>query len=152
MKKILITGDIVVAPTPFGFGSYPAEWIETIGKIKAMGFTTLVPGHGLPQVDNAYLDKLTASISDVRAQVGPLAKSGMSIEEVRKNVDFSKSIALFEDTDRIRRTAQGLFFDPMILNAYHEARGEPIVQGEGGPGPDVPRDTPPKPRSVHHGT
>jgi glyoxylase-like metal-dependent hydrolase (beta-lactamase superfamily II) len=70
-QKILITGDIVVAPTPFGFGSFPADWIETIGKIKAMGFTTLVPGHGLPQTDTAYLDKLVASISDLRAQVGP---------------------------------------------------------------------------------
>ena len=151
-QKILITGDIVVAPTPFGFGSFPADWIETIGKIKAMGFTTLVPGHGLPQTDTAYLDKLIASISDVRAQVGPLARSGMPIEEVRKKVDFSKSIALFGGSERLKRMAEGLFFDPMVLNAYHEAKGEPIVQGEGGPQPDTPRDTPPKPRSVHHGS
>jgi glyoxylase-like metal-dependent hydrolase (beta-lactamase superfamily II) len=151
-QKILVTGDIVVAPTPFGFGSYPADWIETIKKIRALGFTTLVPGHGLPQSDTAYLDKLIAAISDVRAQVEPLARSGMPIEEVRKKTDFSKSIALFGDSERTRRNAQGLFFEPMVLNAYHEARGEPIVQGKGGPEPDVPRDSPPRTRSIHHGS
>jgi glyoxylase-like metal-dependent hydrolase (beta-lactamase superfamily II) len=149
-QKILATGDIVVAPSPFGFGSFPADWIETIGKVKATGFVTLVPGHGAPQKDTAYLDKLIAAIGDVRAQVGPLAKSGMPIDDVRKKVDFSRSIALFGDSERMKRNAQGLFFDPMILNAYHEARGEPIVQGEGAPEPDVPRDTPPKSNSVHH--
>lgn len=148
-QKILATGDIVVAPSPFGFGSFPADWIETIGKAKAMGFVTLIPGHGQPQKDSAYLDKLIAAISDVRAQVGPLAKQ-MSLEEVRKKVDFSKSIGMFGDDPQIKRYAPLFFFDPMISNAYKEARGEPIVQGEGSPEPNVPRDTPPKPSSVHH--
>ena len=114
------------------------------------GVVTLIPGHGLPQKDTAYLDKLIAAITDVRAQVGPLAKAGMPIEEIRKKVDFSKAIAMFGDTPRIKQGAQGYFFDPMILNAYLEARGEPIVQGQGSPEPDVPRDTPPKPSSIHH--
>ena len=149
-QKILATGDIVVAPSPFGFGSYPADWIETLGKVKATGFVTLIPGHGQPQKDAAYLDKLIAAISDVRAQVGPLAKSGMPIEEVKKKVDFSKSVALFGSTERMKRNAEGLFFDPMVTNAYHEARGEAIVQGAGAPEPDVPRDTPPKSSSIHH--
>ena len=149
-QKILASGDIVVAPSPFGFGSFPADWIETIGKVKAMGFVTLIPGHGQPQKDVAYLDKLIAAISDVRAQVGPLAKSGVPVEEIKKKVDFSKSIALFGDSERMKRNAEALFFDPMIPTAYHEARGEPIVQGEGAPDPDVPRDTPPKSTSIHH--
>ena len=151
-QKIVATGDIVVSPTPFGFGSYPAEWIATLGKIKAMGFTTLIPGHGQPQADGVYLDKLIAAIGDARAQVAPLARSGMSLEEVREKLDFSKSIALFGDTPRIRVNAQNLFFEPMVSNAYKEARGEPIIQGEGSPPPDIPPDTPPKPTSFPHKT
>ena len=148
-QKIVVTGDIVVAPTPFGFFSYPGDWIETIGKVKALGFATLIPGHGLPMTDGTYLDKLVASIRDVQAQVAPLAKAGMPIDEVRKKVDFSKSIALFGDTPRIKANAQGLFFDPMIPNAYKEARGEPIIQGEGNPVPDYAHK-PPKPSSRKH--
>jgi glyoxylase-like metal-dependent hydrolase (beta-lactamase superfamily II) len=150
-QKIVATGDIVVAPYPFGFGSYPADWIATIGKIKALGFKTLVPGHGDPQSDASYLDKLIASIRDLQAQVSPLAKSGIPLDEVRKKVDFSKSIALFGDKPRDKAIVQSLFFDPMIGNEYKEARGEPILQGDldGFPPPEA-KDTPPPSRATHH--
>ena len=150
-QKIVVAGDIVVAPTPYGFFSYPADWIETIGRIKALGFRTLIPGHGEPQWDAGYLDTLAAAIADVQAQVGPLARAGMPLEEVRKKVDFTKAIARFGDSPRIKGNAQGGFFDPMIPNAYKEARGEPIVQGDGNPVSEH-RHTPPKPSSKKHGS
>ena len=136
---------------PFGFGSYPADWIATLGKVKALHFSSLIPGHGEPQHDISYLDRLIASIRDLRAQVGPLAKAGMSLDEIRKKVDFSKSIALYGDSPRVKANLQGLFFDPMIANAYKEARGEPIKQGDldGFPAPEV-TDTPPPSRAIHH--
>ncbi len=149
-QKIIVTGDIVVAPTPYGFGSFSADWIETIGKVKALGFTTLIPGHGLPQTDSSYLDKLVAAITDLRAQVVPLAKANVPLDEVRKKVDFTRSIETFGTTPRARANAQTLFFEPMTGSVYKEARGEPIVQGEGSPEPDVPKDTPPPSRSIHH--
>ncbi|HVH38089.1 MAG TPA: hypothetical protein VM757_05835, partial [Sphingomicrobium sp.] len=149
-QKIVATGDIVVSPMPFGFGSFSGDWIETIGKIKALGFATLIPGHGQPQRDSAYLDKLVSALTDLRAQIFPLAKAGLSLEEVRKKVDFSKSIDLFGTTPRLRANVPALFFEPMTGSVYKEALGQPIVQGEGSPEPDVPRDTPPKPASTHH--
>ena len=150
-QKIVASGDIVVSPYPFGFGSYPAEWIATLEKLKGLGFTTLIPGHGEAQPDKAYVDRLIASIRDLQAQVGPLAKAGMPIDEVRKKVGFSKSIAMYGDTPRAKANLQGLFFDPMIGNAYKEARGEKIVQGDldGNPPPEI-RDTPPASRATHH--
>jgi len=150
-QKIVASGDIVVSPYPFGFGSYPAEWIQTLGKLKALGFTTLIPGHGHPMTDATYIDRLVAAIRDVQTEVGPLAKAGVSLDDVRKKVDFSKSIAMFGDTPQVKANLQGLFFDPMIGNEYKEARGEPIVQGdlEGFPPPEV-RDTPPPSHAIHH--
>ena len=149
-QKIVATGDIVVSPIPFGFGSHSGDWIEAIGKVKALGFRTLIPGHGPPQPDSSYLDKIVAAMTDLRAQVMPLAKAGMPLEEVRKKVDFTKSIDTFGTTTRIRANAKSLFFDPMTGSAYKQALGQPIVQGEGSPEPDVLRDTPPKPSSLHH--
>lgn len=148
-QKIAVSGDIVVAPSPFGFGSYPGDWIETLNRLKALGFTTLIPGHGAPQSDAAYIGKVAAAIADVRAQVAPLARSGLLLDEVRKKVDFTRSIALFGDTPRIKANAQGLFFDPMVANAYKEALGQPIIQGEGSPKPDYVH-TPPRPSSKKH--
>ena len=150
-QKIVASGDIVVSPYPFGFGSYPTEWIETLGKLKALGFTTLIPGHGEPLHGVSYLDRLIASIRDLQAQVTPLAKAGTSLDDIRKKVDFSKSIAMYGDTPRVKANLQGLFFEPMIGNTYKEARREPISQGdlEGFPAPEV-TDTAPPSRAVHH--
>ena len=149
-QRILVTGDIVVAPVPYGFGSFSGDWIETVGKMKALGLTTLIPGHGLPQSDSSYLDKLIAALTDLRTQVMPLARAGMPLEEVRKKVDFAKSIETFGTTARIRANAQALFFDPMTASVYKEALGQPIVQGEGAPEPDIPREIPPKSRARRH--
>jgi len=149
-QQILATGDIVVSPIPFGFGSYSGDWVQTLSKIKALAPRTLIPGHGVPQSGFNYLNKLLAALNDVRGQVIPLAKAGMTLDEVKKKVDFSKSIEAFGTSPRIRANVQSLFFEPMTGSVFKEALGQLIVQGEGGPEPDVPRDTPPKPRSIHH--
>src|SRR6185369_5228633 len=150
-QKIVASGDIVVSPIPFGFGSYPADWIETLGKLKALGFSTLIPGHGNPMTDASYLDRLVAAIGDIRAQVGPLAKSGMRLDDVKKKVDYSRSIASFGDNSRIRANLAPLFFDPMTGNAYKEALGQPILQTDldGFPPPEI-TDKPPASRAIHH--
>jgi glyoxylase-like metal-dependent hydrolase (beta-lactamase superfamily II) len=148
-EKVVASGDIVVAPTPFGFFSFPGDWIETLGKLKAMPFEVLIPGHGDPQRDRAYLDKLTAAIADIRAKVGPLAKSGVPLDQVKAKVDWAATIAPFGDTPRIKANFEGLFIDPMIPNTYKEALGQPIVQGEGNPAPPF-KVVPPKSTAKRH--
>lgn len=130
-QRLVATGDVVVSPIPFGFFSYPADWIATLGRIKALEFELLVPGHGLPQSDAAYLDRLVATIADIRAQVSALAAQELSLDQVRERVDFSAQTAIFGPTNRRRVAFEGLWLRPMIENAYREATGVPIVQGEG---------------------
>lgn len=148
-EKVVASGDIVVAPTPFGFFSFPGDWIETLGKLKAMPFEVLIPGHGDPQRDRIYLDKLIVAIGDIRAKVAPLAKAGVKQDEVKAKVDWAATIAPFGDTPRIKANFEGLFIDPMIPNAYKEALGQPIIQGEGNPVPPF-KVTPPKSMAKRH--
>jgi glyoxylase-like metal-dependent hydrolase (beta-lactamase superfamily II) len=130
-QRLVATGDVVVSPIPFGFFSYPGDWIATLGKIKALEFDILVPGHGLPQNDGAYIDRLTATITDIRTQVGALAAQGLALEDVRKKVDFSAQSAIFGSTPRRKLGFENLWLRPMIENAYKEAKGQPIIQGDG---------------------
>ncbi len=130
-QRIVATGDIVVAPTPFGFFSFPESWIGVLGRLKALDFALLIPGHGEPMTDSAYLDRLIATINDIRAQVGPLARQGLSLDEVRGRVDFSGQTAIFGTTPRLRSTFEGYWLTPMVENAWREARGDPIIQGGG---------------------
>ena len=148
-QKIVASGDIVVAPVPFGFFSYPGDWIETLGKLKAMPFEVLIPGHGDPQRDRAYLDKLIVAIGDIRAKVAPLAKAGVKQDEIKAKVDWAATIAPFGDTPRNKANFEGLFIDPMIPNAYKEALGQPIIQGEGNPAPPF-KVSPPKSTAKRH--
>jgi glyoxylase-like metal-dependent hydrolase (beta-lactamase superfamily II) len=136
-QRILISGDIVVSPIPFGFGSYPEDWIRVLERLKALDFALLVPGHGEPISDAAYLDHLIGTLRDVRAQVGPLARQGLPLEQVRQRVDFSAQTAIFAATPRLAAAFQSLWLEPMVENAWKEARGIPIVQGQGLPPPSV---------------
>lgn len=130
-QRIVMSGDMVVWPTPFGFFSFPGEWVQTLGKLKALNYSVLIPGHGEPQIDTAYIDRLIGSIEDIRAQVGPLAKQGLSIEEIGKRVDFSRYRDLFGTTERQKTLFKVYWTDPMTENAWKEAKGLPIKQGEG---------------------
>ena len=70
--------------------------------------------------------KLVIAISDIRAQTGPLAKQGLSLEDTRKKVDFTKTAGLFGATSRDKANFDSLFGDPMTENAYMEALGKPL--------------------------
>ena len=130
-QKIAMSGDMVVWPTPFGFFSFPGDWVQTLRKLKALGYRTLIPGHGEPQTDTEYVDQLIGSIEDIRAQVAPLARQGLSLEEVGKKTDFSRFETLFGTDERKKRLFKAYWTDPMTENAWKEARGLPIKQGEG---------------------
>lgn len=128
-QKILITGDIVVAPIPFGFGGYPADWIATLGKVRAYDFKTLIPGHGAPQRDRAYVDKVRAALVDVRAQVAPLAASGLALKDVHAKVDVDRQARPFVGDDPwLLRWFVDDWLTPIVTSAYKEAKGQPIVQ------------------------
>lgn len=45
-EKLLIAGDLVDSPVPYLYGGYPLEQIDTLKKMAALDFDTLVPGHG----------------------------------------------------------------------------------------------------------
>ncbi len=70
-QRMLVTGDIVVEPVPFMISVFPSDLVETIGRIRAIPFEVLVPGHGLPQRDRVFLDRITALVRDAVRQVTP---------------------------------------------------------------------------------
>ena len=131
-QKVLIAGDLVVAPVPFGFNAYPADWVAALNRLRGYDFQVLIPGHGPPQRDRAYLDRVVVLIGDVRAQVAPLARQGLSLEEARTKVDLSRQAALFTGGDPwLERWFKAYWADPFTEAAWKEAKGVPIEQGTG---------------------
>jgi len=129
-ERIVVTGDIVVHPVPFGFFSFPGDWLGVLERIKALDYRILIPGHGEPQTDSIYIDRLAATLRDLRAQIGPLAAQGLSLAEVRGRVNWDAQRAIFGDTPRNRLLFDAYWLNPMTINTYMEARGQTFEQGD----------------------
>lgn len=92
-----------------------------------------MPGHGTVQADATYIERLTLALREVRAQVGPLAAQGLPLEEVRKRTNFEGLVAEFSGGDPWEAFAfKSFFLGAIVSNAYKEAKGEPIRQGQDG--------------------
>lgn len=128
-QRVLVTGETVIAPFPYGFGSYPSDWIGVLKKLRAMPFKVLVPGHGMPQTDRHQLDRILAALEDVRRQVAPLVAKGLTLDQVKAKVDLSRQKRGFVGDDPwLGRWFDDFWAVPIVTSAYHEAKGEPIVQ------------------------
>jgi glyoxylase-like metal-dependent hydrolase (beta-lactamase superfamily II) len=124
-ERILATGDIVVRPTPYGFGSYPRTWAGVLRDLKALHPRLIVPGHGDIMTDTAYLDLLAETMDLVVNQVDPLAAAGKSLDEIRAAFDWSPVEARFTEGDATRARLLDLWFKTPIVEAeYNEATGK----------------------------
>jgi glyoxylase-like metal-dependent hydrolase (beta-lactamase superfamily II) len=129
-ERIVVAGDVIVHPIPFGFFSFPGDWLAVLERIKALDYRILIPGHGEPQTDTVYLDRLAATLRDLRDQIGPLARQGLGLEEVRRRVNWDAQRAIFGDTPRNRLLFDAYWLTPMTVNTWMEARGERFEQGD----------------------
>lgn len=127
--KVLITGDVVVAPTPYATSSYLTEWITVLENMSKMDVATIVPGHGPVQRDKSYVALLTALLKSLTSQVQAAVKEGLSLEDTRKKVNLAEFQKRFAGDDRRRnRFFKEYFLDSAIKNAWHQARGEETVE------------------------
>jgi hypothetical protein len=99
--------------------------VATLNKMKALGATALVPGHGPVQRDTKYVDALVGVVEAVREQVGAAVKQGLSLDETRKRVDLEKWRRAFAAGDPNLELAFHISFEvPFVERAYQEARGQ----------------------------
>jgi len=129
-EKIVAVGDVVVSPTPYGFGSYPGEWGDTLRAIKALDFDILVPGHGDVQRDSEYVDDLIAVMDDISRQGAAAVAAGVDSEEaMREAVDFADHDDAIAGDDPLHRFLFDRWFkQPIIESVYIEATGGTVTQ------------------------
>ena len=123
--KVLATGDLVVAPTPFAFGSYIGEWQRTLDALMAIDATTVLPGHGPVMHDFTYARRVRDALASIQAQVNAAVAAGKTLEETKAAVKLDAVAAGFAaagDEFRIGGLA-GAFVAPAIERAYQEAKG-----------------------------
>jgi glyoxylase-like metal-dependent hydrolase (beta-lactamase superfamily II) len=123
-ERILVSGDIVVHPTPYGFYSYPRSWAAVLEGLQALQPRIVVPGHGEPMRDTAYLARLQALFSDLADQAAAAVAAGRSLEEFRAALDFEAHRAGFTGDDPFLDSRWTVWFtEPIAEAAWNEAAG-----------------------------
>jgi len=122
--KVAMAGDLLVYPTPYVFDSYFSDWIQALGKLKALGATTIVPGHGPVQHNNDYIDLVSNLLESFNSQVQQAVRQDLSLDDTRRKVDvasFEKQFA--GDNPNRRRNFEAYFLGMAVERAYKEAKG-----------------------------
>lgn len=88
-ERVLIGGDIVTHPVPFGYPSYPSEVVGVIEALLTFDFGYLVLGHGPVQRDGAYARKVLALQRHAVAEVRRLREAGLEEAGIRARLDLS---------------------------------------------------------------
>jgi len=124
-ERVLLTGDLVTVPCPFPGTAYFADWIRSLDALVARRATTIVPGHGDVQHDYAYVAMVRELIAFTLDQAREAVKRGVTLEDYRKQTDFSSFAARFAGDDPVRREAFANFYvQPAVSRAYEEAKAE----------------------------
>jgi cyclase len=89
VEGIVVAGDLLVAPVPYAYNSYPRAWIATLEALRGLGAKILVPGHGPVLRDEAYLTSVIDLLRFVVDGVGRLAAAGATLDEVRTRLDLA---------------------------------------------------------------
>ena len=126
-QKVVASGDMVVLPTPYGFTVSTRPWLETLARLEQLPFETLVPGHGRPQRDRAYLGTLKWSMRDLADKAATAAADKATTKE--------KAVAAFDRKphearfgavdDWTRKWLNDYWLEGMFGTAFDEARGVP---------------------------
>jgi glyoxylase-like metal-dependent hydrolase (beta-lactamase superfamily II) len=129
-ERILASGDLVVAPIPYGFGSFPEQWLAKLDRLKAFDFEILVPGHGEVMRDRAHIETVQMMLRSVRAKAQLAVAHGTGLDAFKAALDFTPfARGLVGDDARRLALFKDWWSDPIARSAWLEARGEPIVQG-----------------------
>lgn len=124
-ERIVAAGDLVVRPTPYGFGSYPREWAATLEKVKALDYRVLVPGHGDIQRDTQYVNLLIGTLNLVADQMEELVAEGVPEEEAVERLDFSPVEERFTGGDAfLAGRFLSWFKRPIAQAAWRVANGQ----------------------------
>lgn len=124
-ERIVATGDLLVWPVPFMFGSYHAQWPATLEKIDALAADTLFLSHGAPQRDRGYLRQVRDLLAFIRDEAKQAAATDLPSAEAKKAIDLGEWKKRFAQGDAKRERAFDAFVTaPSLERAIRQARGD----------------------------
>ena len=131
---VVATGDLVVAPVPFAFGSFPREWVGVLDSIAALRPRALLPGHGEVQRDLAYLRRVQSALRTIDGVAAAAARRGDSLATALRAPELAALRPGFATGDEKwdGYTFRNFLLRPAAQAAYEQARAPARPDGVGG--------------------
>lgn len=122
-EHIVATGDLLVAPIPFGFNSYPSEWIGVLDSVAALRPGVIIPGHGRSMRDLEYLRTVQQMLDAARTATHAAVAQGMTLEDAQRTVTLEEWRIRLAGEEKWLNTLFSQFFrKPVVARLYEEAK------------------------------
>ena len=123
-RNILITGDLVIGPVPYGGDDATEKWIGSLETLMEMHASIIVPGHGEVEFDNNYMQLEHDLLNSLMAQAYVAATHDDISDQFKKTLDLSAFKAKIVGNDPDRDWAWRNFFIGVAADrAFDIARG-----------------------------
>lgn len=128
-ERMLITGDLVIAPVPYGGGAKRYdEWATSLDRLIAFDATAIVPGHGEVMYNTSYLTEQRDLFRSLMAQAVGAVRAGLTLDAFKKQLDLSAFETRFVHNDPELKWAWDNYFigrgNALAAQAYGRARGD----------------------------
>ena len=123
-EKVLLMGDLLVSPIPWGTNSYQiTPWINSLKALAALDIKAIVPGHGAAFRDKDYLNLVIELFESVVTQVhAALEEGAVTVDDVQKAVNLDSLRARFTHGDADLEADFIATMPGLIKIAYKESR------------------------------
>jgi glyoxylase-like metal-dependent hydrolase (beta-lactamase superfamily II) len=87
-ERVIATGDLLVENISYSGDAYVQDWIETLDKVKALEFDTILPGHGQALKGKSKIDHFQAYLRVLYSEAKRMHDAGIPMEEAAKTIDL----------------------------------------------------------------
>jgi glyoxylase-like metal-dependent hydrolase (beta-lactamase superfamily II) len=122
-RRLVVTGDLVVAPTPYATYYNSPGMVRALERLAAMDPAIIVPGHGPVMHDRAYLELSTRAFREYRRAAEASVAAGVPLAQALDSVAIPEIDRAFTEGDDLKTWAYRAFFARNLI--YHTYRTPP---------------------------
>jgi cyclase len=124
-ERILVTGDVLVAPVPYFFAGYPEGLARTLRRLLELDAKAIVPGHGDVMHDTSYLravvEMIETIVGQVNAAIVRIGSLSARLEDVRPQIDVAEYRRRFAGDDPHNQEYFDESIEGLIKDAFYQA-------------------------------
>lgn len=124
-ERVLVTGDLLVAPIPFAFDAPMKHWSRTLERLAELEPGILIPGHGPVQYGDSYLTAVITLLDETLEQVRSARANGSDFATLNSALDLGAFRRQFAGDDPQWQWAWDNFYVRPGLKSAWQSLGYP---------------------------